>query len=177
MLKIILGSDYAEEKLGIHVMYGIESVFKASKKKEWFRDDFVKKIISDIDNADVILDFSIYSRMYETGYSVDSLSAGAMSLIMAYEKPELNIVLRMGDNCTDLLEQIVSKYDKQGKDITIICNYMHMFNFRYIDKIKYVNWGITCKSRADIVNKVMDKWYKQENPDWDQKKREDSSND
>lgn len=174
MLRIILGSDYAEQQLGIkNIAYGLEDVFKAAKQKEWFSDELVREIISKIDNADVIADYSIYSREYKTGYSVDTLSSGTMSLILAYKMPDFRFSLRMGDNCTDFLEKIAAYHEKNGRDLVVITNYMHMFNFKYIDKIEYINWGIICNNKKDIVNNIMSRWYEQEDPDYNKDKSED----
>ena len=163
MLKIILGNDYAEEKLGIqNIHIGIESMFNTRRKKEWSHDNFVKRIISEVDKSDIILDYAVMDRRTGTGYSIADISTGAKSLILVYEFPDELFCVRMGDNCTDLLEQIAYHYEKLGKDITIVTNYMHEFKFNYVDSIYYVNWGITCHSFDDIIDNVMDKWYEQD---------------
>lgn len=66
----------------------------------------------------------------------------------------------MGDNGCDLLEKIALDYEHEGKDLVIVSNYIHKFNFKYIKKIKYVNYGIVCSSWDDIYDNVYDKFIK-----------------
>lgn len=163
MLRIILGSDYAEQQLGIkNIQNGIESIFNTRRKKEWFSDSFVKEIVSDIDCSDIVMDYAAVDRRTGTGYSIVDISTGAKSLILVYKYPDEIFCIRMGNNCTDLLEKIAAYYDKQNKDVTVVTNYMHEFTFKYVDSIYYVNWDITCHSYDDIMNYVMDKWYDQD---------------
>lgn len=65
----------------------------------------------------------------------------------------------MGDNGCDLLEKIALDYERENKDLVIVSNYIHKFNFKYIKEIEYVNYGVICKSWDDIYDKVYDKFF------------------
>lgn len=65
----------------------------------------------------------------------------------------------MGDNGCDLLEKIALDYERENKDLVIVSNYIHKFNFKYIKEIKYVNYEVICKSWDDIYDNVYDKFF------------------
>lgn len=163
MLKIIMGSEnIGKEVNGVKFIRHPNTYFNEMKEKEWFHDKFVKQIIKEIDTAYVESDFAVHSINYDQGYSVNDLSGGAKFLILAYKLRNRVYLATMGDNCTDLLEQIALDYEKNGEDLVIVTNYLHKFNFKYIDKIEYLNWGIICKSKKDISSMILNKWYTQE---------------
>lgn len=122
--------------------------------------NLLKKIIHEIDDARVELGFSVRSNKTGAGYSVDTLSTGAKTLILMYELRDRIFLASMGDNCTDLLEEIAADYEKEGRDLIIVANYMHKFNFRHITSIEYINWGIVCHSWNDICKYVYSKFNK-----------------
>lgn len=163
MLKIIMGSEFAEKFIDKKKFIEFPNVyFDNIKKEQWFNNELVRDIIKEIDNAYVELGFSVRSIEYGTGYSVNDLSGGSKFLILAHMLRDKVYLATMGDNCTDLLEQIAMDYEKEHKDLIIVSNYLHRFNFKHIKEIEYVNWGVRCKSWRDVYYKVYDRWEKQE---------------
>ena len=110
----------------------------------------------------MLLGYAVKSLDYNEGYSVDDISGGSKTLILVYKMPDKVILTKMGDNCTDLLEQIALKYAEQGKDLLVASDYLHMYNFKYIDAIEYMNWGIVCHSKSEIDEQIRHRWYEQE---------------
>ena len=159
MLKIILNSleceKYLENKRFID---SINAHFDRVKKQEWFDDELVREIISEIDDVYVEIGFSVRNNRTGVGYSVNDLSGGAKFLILAHCVRDKVFLATMGDNCCDLLEKIALDYEKNGKDLIIVSNYIHEFNFKYIKEIEYVNYKIICKSWSDVCKRVYPKF-------------------
>ena len=64
----------------------------------------------------------------------------------------------MGDNGCDLLEKIALDYEKEGKDLIVVSDYLHKFNFKYVKEIEYINYGVICHNWNEIYDKVYDKF-------------------
>lgn len=161
MLKIILNSLSCKQYLGDkRFVESINAHFNRVKKQEWFDDEIVREIIQKIDNAHVELGFSVVNDKTGAGYSVNDLSGGAKFLILTHCIRDRVFLATMGDNGCDLLEKIALDYEHEGKDLVIVSNYIHKFNFKYIKKIEYVNYGIVCSSWDDIYDNVYDKFIK-----------------
>ncbi len=161
MLKIIMGSDeIGKFNLKDKFILNTSKYFNTVKEANWFRKDIVKDIISEIDDAEILSDFALYSRKMHTGYSVNDLSGGSKYLILTLCKTEKIYLATMGNNCTNLLERITLEYAKQDRDLMIVSNYLHEFNFKYIKRIKYLNWDIDCTSKKDILNLIGPLWNK-----------------
>ena len=160
MLRIILNSLESEKYLNNKkLVESINAHFNRVKKQEWFNDELVKEIIQKIDNAHVELGFSIVNDKTGAGYSVNDLSSGAKFLILTHCIRDKVFLATMGDNGCDLLEKIALDYERENKDLVIVSNYIHKFNFKYIKEIEYVNYGVICKSWDDIYDKVYDKFF------------------
>lgn len=164
MLKIIMGSERVSEFTDKRFVEFPGRYFNTKKKPNWFSDEFVKDIINSIDYAEVVNGYAIKPLDGDEGYSVNDLSGGAKTLILIYESIGSNdtFLATMGDNCTDFLEQIAIKYEQAGKDLIIVENYMHQFNFKYVKEILYLNWNIICKSLDDINDTIYPLWEAQE---------------
>lgn len=133
--------------------------FNRVKKAEWFKDPLVQEIIENIDKAKVEMDFSVVSMITHTGFSVNDLAGGTKCLIMLYKNPEKLYFVSMGDNCVEYLEKIAAKFEEEGKDIIIITDYLNRFQFKYIDSIEFLNWGIICHSWEEVDKKdIYTKW-------------------
>lgn len=166
MLRIIMGSEYAEQYIKDKKFIEFpKTYFNELKKSSWFQDKFVQEIIEKIDKAYVELGYSVRSIEYDCGYSVNDLSNGCKFLILSYILRDNIYLATMGDNCIDFLERITADYEKQGKDLTIVTNYLHKFKLKHIDSIEYINWDIVCHSWDDIEYKIYDRWLKQERAD------------
>lgn len=162
MLKIIMGSERVPEYTDMKFIEFPDSYFNARLKPEWMDDKFVQKVIKQIDNATIEFGYSLRYIKYNTGYSVTEIAGGSKALILMHKLRNRIYLATMGDNCTDLLEEIVLSYEKENRDLIIVENYMHWFNFKYISDIQYLNWDITCHSRIDIERLIAPRWQKQE---------------
>lgn len=162
MLKIIMGSEQVHKYTDKRLIDIPSKTFDTLKKQEWFSDKFVQEIIRTIDKAIVELGYSVRSINYDKGYSVDDLSGGTKTLILVYKIKDKIILTKMGDNCTDFIERIALEHEQRGEDLLIASDYLHLYNFKYIKAIEYLNWGIVCHSRNDIDNKIKNLWYEQE---------------
>lgn len=159
MLKILIDSSEFNNYLkGKRFIEFPNAHFDRMKQAEWFEKDIVKQIIKDIDKAHVELGYSIVNNVTGLGYSVDDLSGGSKFLILVYNMRDRIFLATMGDNCTDLLEQIALVYEKEGKDLIIVSNYLHQFNFKYIKEIEYINWNIRCNSWEEVCREVYPKF-------------------
>ena len=159
MLKILLNSlEYDKYLSEFKFIDSIGSHFNRVKQPEWFDDLLVREIIEKVDNAYVELGFSVRSFCTGQGYSVNELSGGAKSLILMHKLRDRVMLATMGDNCTELLEKIAADYEKQGKDLVIVSNYLHKFPFKHIKKIYYMNWDKVCTSWDDVCNSIYPKF-------------------
>lgn len=156
MLKIILNSLECEQYLnGMRFVESTGAHFNRMKQQEWFKDELVGEIINQIDGAHVELGFSVVNNRTGAGYSVNDLSGGAKFLILVQCMRDRVFLATMGDNCCDLLEKIAINYEKDGKDLIIVSDYIHKFNFKYIKEIEYVNYNRVCHN-WDELSKVYD---------------------
>lgn len=166
MLKIVLGCENAEKYLtpDEYKKYrgSCKYSFKSLKERSWFRSDFAKRVIEEIDGAKVIADFAVESIEYNTGYSVDDLSGGAKTLITMYNCRKYIFSATMGENCIDFLEEIAADYEKEGEDLIIVSNWLMDFNFKYIDKVYFINWNKTCYNQEQIDDDIFPLWYEEE---------------
>lgn len=161
MLKILIDStEYDKYLKGKRFVEFPNSHFDRMKQQEWFSDELVKEIIQHIDNASIEVGFSVVNNITNMGYSVDNLSGGSKFLILAYKLRDRIFLATMGDNCTDLLEKIALEYEKDGKDLIIVSNYLHKINFKYIKEVEYINWNIKCHSWSDICKEIYPKFLK-----------------
>ena len=137
MLKIVMGSEnfdkYIKDKKFIEFP---NAYFNTLKRSEWFKDQFVQEVIRDIDKAYVESGYAVHSIEYDEGYSVNDLSGGSKFLILAHTLRDNIYLATMGDNCTDFLERIALDYEKQGRDLIVVANYIHIFKFNFIKDIE-----------------------------------------
>ena len=81
------------------------------KKPEWFENDFVKRVIKDIDKAEVLFEEALKDR-WGHGMPTEHLSSGSKTLICIYYHPELRFNgSMMGDNCIPFLMEIAKEKD------------------------------------------------------------------
>jgi hypothetical protein len=148
MLNIILGEKNQDIFLNCRkfVDYN-DGLFNDIYEEAWFDDNFVKKIMNEIDHIDLEKSKGTALTNYITGntHSHRELSTGCKTLILIYKYPNVIFQARFGDNCTDILEQLAV-----NNDITIKSDYLHFFNFKYISEINYINYDYIAKSKDDI---------------------------
>lgn len=148
MLKIILGNKdenkYLRDKKYVNYNDGL---FDDEYEEGWFNDTFIKRILADIDNIDLSKSNGSLFKNSITGdiHSPKELSTGCKTLILIYKYKDVIFQARFGDNCTDLLEEIAL-----NNDITIKSDYLHVFNFKVLNEIEYINYGVKAKCKHDI---------------------------
>lgn len=119
MLNIIIESDYDEicKRLPDRIS-NVSGYFDTGYEPEWFDDEFVRKIIKDIDKTTVVAGINLYNNVL-LGISPESLSSGSKALIILFEEDYVVNGDRLGDNCIGLLFEIAGQ-----KDITITTSHI-----------------------------------------------------
>ncbi len=98
MLNIIIESNYEETcKRLPNRISNVRGYFDTSYEPEWFDDEFVRKIIKDIDNTTVVSGINLYNDVL-LGISPESLSSGSKALIILFEEDYIVNGDRLGDN-------------------------------------------------------------------------------
>lgn len=111
MLNIIIESNYEETcKRLPNRISNVRGYFDTSYEPEWFDDEFVRKIIKDIDNTTVVSGINLYNDVL-LGISPESLSSGSKALIILFEEDYIVNGDRLGDNCIGLLLEIAKRKD------------------------------------------------------------------
>lgn len=104
----------------------VSEYFKFEYEPEWLEDEFVRRIIKEIDNTEVRSDGTLFShRLGPIIYT--QLSTGCKALILIH-KTDIKINGdRMGDNCVPLLLEICER-----KDVEIALHHLMQFpdNFK-----------------------------------------------
>lgn len=168
MLKIIMNNANIREFIEQEKFGGYASdYFILNRDQNWFKSDFVHRVLENIDR--VVMDgrMAVYNKKCRAGYSVDKLCGGTKSLLILYNVRDRIFYISMGDNCCDLLEEIVMDYEREGKDLVVICDYLNKFNFKHIKEIVYLNDNIRVTSKSEIIAKVLPLYEKEIELDWD----------
>lgn len=106
MLDIIFGGPFCGECVMDNRIW-----FRRHKKPEWFEDAFVKRVIWEIDQAQVLFEEALKDR-FGHGMATEKLSSGSKTLICIYYYPQLQFNgSMMGDNCVPLLMEIARERD------------------------------------------------------------------
>lgn len=167
MLNIHFGRDTLEE--GTYIINPL-AWFSNNRKVQWFNDPFVRKMIKEIDNAEVIRDEAIL-KLDGHGITPEQLAGGTQTLICIYKNPDIMFMgSTMGDNCVPLLMQIADIY--RERDINVLLE--HYMTFRDED---YGHLKIDGKisQRMDYLNAFgdfSDRWY----PAYSGNEEEDDNN-
>ncbi len=130
-----------------NVVYNTSIYFDNTYLDSWLEDDFARKIIKDVDKAEVLSPQLINSKALG-GIPVKQLSGGTKTLLLVYNNHEkLFNASTCGDNCAKWFLKIA---DKCKEDITI--NLYHLMNFG--DKnfeIRIVNTGDIVRNMSELV--------------------------
>lgn len=125
----------------------VSAYFDIEFEKEWLTHDFVKKVIKNIDNSQVIEDELLKNEVI--GYfSQERLSSGCKALILIYE---LNLKVsgdRMGDNCIPYLLELAEQ-----KEVYISLRHIPEFPQEFNAVIENTNKNIT--SFREFVNEYV----------------------
>ena len=102
---------YISFELSDETLVDIDSYFNFNYLDEWLDDDFVKKMIKDIDKSDVISSSCIQSPILGQ-IPPTKLSGGVKALILLLKQPELEIyATACGDNCSKWIVDISKLQD------------------------------------------------------------------
>lgn len=87
----------------------VSEFFDLFKKKEWFEDEFVRKVIKGIDKSEVIKGEYIESPVFG-GMPPQYLSSGSKALILMKMQPDLVVyATRCGNNCAPYLIELATE--------------------------------------------------------------------
>ena len=104
MLKIYFGSHPNE-------IYNTDVYYQNQYEKEWLTDEYVKRMIADIDDSQVISADVIQNNIFGSFPSTE-LSTGVKTLILIYELPKLMFnISNCGDNCAKYLLEMAKERD------------------------------------------------------------------
>ena len=131
----------------------VSDYFNDVYEPEWFKDEFVQRIIKEIDNSKVAFignenSINIYNSTLGN-IPPERLSSGCKGLILLYKEDIKINGDRLGDNCIGLLLEISSK-----KDVTISLGHIPPFPDKFEavivnndEKIssnrEYIHWSIS----------------------------------
>ena len=125
MLKIYFGTHPNE-------IYNTEVYYQNQYEKEWLTDEFVQRMIADIDDSQVISADVIQNNVFDSFPSTE-LSAGVKTLILIYELPKLMFnISNCGDNCAKYLLEM-----SKERDIKVCLH--HAMNFGSHFAVQVIN--------------------------------------
>lgn len=105
-------------------IYNTSVYFDNTYYDGWLNDDFARKMIKDIDKAEVLSGQAVNSKALGV-IPVTKISGGLKTLILIYNQPEkIFNASTCGDNCAKWILEIAKK---SKKDITI--NLRHIMDF------------------------------------------------
>lgn len=131
------------------VIVNVSVYFNFMKKREWFDDPFVRRVIKEIDKSEVINGEYIESPVFG-GISPDRLSSGTKALILMRCDSQYTVyATRCGDNCFPFIKEL-----SESQDVHIMLHHCptvpEEFNAIFLES------GIEVKSRKEFV----DEYYK-----------------
>ena len=153
MLNLIFQTGKAKDKSKVCV--DSRDFFSLHKKKEWFEDHFVRRIIREVDHAEVIRGFVLENDEGEA-IPPEYLSTGAKTAICVYEFADMIFnATQMGDNAFKFVIELSRK-----RDITILVYRDLPYNglrgislYKDYEKAEYAD--------ADEFYELMDEWLKE----------------
>jgi hypothetical protein len=130
-------------------VFSPDTYFKYNYEDEWFEDEFVKEMILDVDNSEVISANSINSPVLGI-IAPERLSGGVKALIIMYKEPDLIVnASACGDNCAKWILAIGKK-----QDITIRLGYEMEFDEPF--DIRIQNSGNIIHHYADFLKEFQE---------------------
>lgn len=118
MLNILI--DNGRQNMSDYESY-VSDYFDDVYEKAWFLDEFIQKIITDIDCTEVKSDYVLYNETLGE-IPPQYLSSGCKALILLYKEDCKINGDRLGDNCIELLLKIA-----QEKDIYVSFSHIPRF--------------------------------------------------
>lgn len=128
-----------------NVIYNTSVFFKNTFRAEWLEDDFIKEMIRDVDNSEVLGNGAVKSPVLGV-IAPNTLSGGVKTLILIDKVPDkIFNASNCGDNCAKWLLALGQK-----KDVTV--NLRHLMNFgngKY--EIKILNDDMIVHNHAEYI--------------------------
>ena len=126
-------------------IYNTSTYFSNVFQKEWLDDEYVRKMIKNVDKSEVIDDYLIKSKALGM-ISPNQLSGGVKTLILTYFKPDMIFnATTCGDNCARWFIDMSKKADR-----TI--NLRHIMDFGNGKfEIQILNNNIIVHSMSELV--------------------------
>lgn len=113
MLNLIFQTGKAKDRSKVCV--DSRDFFSFQKKKEWFEDPFVQRIIREVDHAEVVRGFVLENDEGEA-IPPEYLSTGAKTAICVYEFADMIFnATQMGDNALKFVLEL-----SRERDVTIL---------------------------------------------------------
>lgn len=136
----------------------VNKYFNFRKKKDWFNEESVKKIIKGIDDTIAVKDEYLESPVFG-GMAPERLSGGCKAVIMLDVIDNINIyATKCGDNCAKYIQEIA-----ESKDIRITLHHPMIFgddvHAVFIDSNKEVH------SYREYIEEFYRLWHEQEEED------------
>lgn len=117
MLNFIIGRNHIDLD---PVRMDSRLYFSRFAEDEWFENDFGRRVIKEIDQAEVLFGSALKNR-FGKGMSTEQLSTGSKTLFLLKYMPDyVYYGSNMGDNCVPFLMEIVKEQEAVGKDITLL---------------------------------------------------------
>lgn len=109
MLRIYL-NDWKNEKKALEYEGRVSAYFDEVYEEEWFSDEFVVRIIKEIDNTEVVSGKVLHNEVLGD-IPPHYLSSGCKALILLYKEGIKINGDRLGDNCVPLLLEMAEHID------------------------------------------------------------------
>lgn len=155
MLNIIFCKNRAKNKTR-----AIESYFDVLGEEDWLKYEFVKKVIREIDGADVVEDKHICSP-FKGQFPPSLLSASAKALILMYCEPDFTFNLSCcGNDCAELILEAADLREAENMDITIKLD--HVIGFKQPFEICIQNTGQIVNTPEEMDDFFHEKWFPME---------------
>ena len=127
---------------------------------EWFDDPFVRWLIKEVDNTEVLSGYCLQSPVFGQ-IPPDKLSGGVKTLIMLYKDGIRVNLTKIGDNCQRGLLEIAKR-----RDIYVSCTCWHVDFEGLSVRALCLNDGCMINNSAEWVKKLT-YWYSDYNDHWD----------
>ena len=128
-----------------NVIYNTSVYFRNTMRGEWLEDPFVKEMIKDVDNSEVLGNGAIKSPVLGI-IAPNTLSGGVKTLILIYKmQDKIFNASNCGDNCAKWLLKM-----GEMKDVTV--NLRHLMDFGDGEyQIKVLNEDQIVHNRRELV--------------------------
>ena len=135
---------YVTTKCPDNLLKSVNGFFNSHKKRDWFNDDLVKKIIKDIDNTIAVKDEYLESPVFG-GMAPERLSGGCKAVILMYVQDRPVYGTKCRDNCFKSILDVA-----KVKDITIYLKHC-LTGWGDNFEITFVETGKVVTTKKDFV--------------------------